>query len=85
MDFIVDPGPVIVGFDFSGDEMLRGEMLTLEQGLTVRYGLNGTGKSRLLRGIRGALLGSRGCDLGGRRLHASSSSSTNTCRSSLIL
>lgn len=57
MDFIVDPGPVIVGFDFSGDDMLRGEMHTLEQGLTVLYGLNGTGKSRLLRGIRGALLG----------------------------
>ncbi|WP_193597436.1 hypothetical protein [Microbacterium sp. YJN-G] len=48
---------VIVGFDFSGDPMLRGERLTFEEGLTVLYGLNGTGKSRLIRGIRGALLG----------------------------
>lgn len=54
---ISESNPVIVGFDFSGDDMLRGELLALEQGLTVLYGLNGTGKSRLLRGIRGALLG----------------------------
>lgn len=57
MDLSADRSSVIVGFDFSGDDMLRGELLTLDQGLTVLYGLNGTGKSRMLRGIRGALLG----------------------------
>lgn len=57
MDNSADTDVAVVGFDFSGDDMLRGDLLSFEQGLTVLYGLNGTGKSRLLRGIRGALLG----------------------------
>lgn len=57
MDSSAGRDTVIVGFDFSGDAMLRGSRLAFQQGLTVLYGLNGTGKSRMLRGIRGALLG----------------------------
>lgn len=57
MDYSTDTETVVVGFDFSGDDMLTGGLLSFDQGLTVLYGLNGTGKSRLLRGIRGALPG----------------------------
>jgi ABC-type molybdenum transport system ATPase subunit/photorepair protein PhrA len=39
--------------------LLEGEFLPLRQGLTVLYGLNGAGKTRLLRGIRAALTGVR--------------------------
>lgn len=49
----------IVGFEFTGDALLEGEFLPLRQGLTVLYGLNGAGKSRLLRGIQAALTGIR--------------------------
>lgn len=49
----------IVGFEFTGDQLLTGEMLRLRQGLTVLYGLNGAGKTRVLRGVRAALLGIR--------------------------
>lgn len=46
-----------MGFEFTGDPLLEGDFLPLRQGLTVLYGLNGAGKTRLLRGIRAALLG----------------------------
>ena len=51
------PVAPIVGFDFTGDPLLDGDFLPLRPGLTVLYGLNGAGKTRLLRGIRAALLG----------------------------
>lgn len=47
----------VVGFDFSGDALLNGEPFMLYEGLTVLYGQNGAGKTRLLRGMRNALLG----------------------------
>ena len=46
----------IVGFQFS-DGLLAPGYLPFGDGLTVLYGLNGAGKSRLLTGIRNALLG----------------------------
>jgi hypothetical protein len=49
----------IVGFEFTGDPLLEGDFLPLRRGLTVFYGLNGAGKTRLLRGIRAALTGVR--------------------------
>lgn len=49
----------IIGFELTGDELLEGEFIPLKQGLTVFYGLNGAGKTRLLRGIRSALTGER--------------------------
>ncbi|MBC7518099.1 MAG: hypothetical protein H7248_04325 [Microbacteriaceae bacterium] len=47
----------IVGFDFTRDELLSGEIVPLRSGLTVVYGLNGAGKSRLLNAMKAALLG----------------------------
>lgn len=47
----------IVGFEITGDPLLGGEFIPFRRGLTVLYGLNGAGKSRLLRGISGTLLG----------------------------
>ena len=47
----------VVGFEFTGDPLLQGEFVPLRQGLTVLYGLNGAGKTRLLRGVRAALTG----------------------------
>lgn len=49
----------IVGFEFTGDPLLEGTFLPLEEGLTVVYGLNGSGKTRLLTGITSALSGVR--------------------------
>lgn len=48
---------VIVGFEFTGDPLLEGEFVPLKRGLNVFYGLNGAGKTRMLRGMRAALLG----------------------------
>lgn len=53
----------IKGFEITGDAVLQDQFLPLEDGLTVVYGLNGAGKSRLLKGIRKALLG-EGSDIG---------------------
>lgn len=47
----------IIGFDLTGDHLLQGDFVSLQQGLTVLYGLNGAGKTRLAAGIRGALTG----------------------------
>lgn len=47
----------IVGFEITGDAVLEDSFLPMQDGLTAVYGLNGAGKSRLLRGIRYALLG----------------------------
>lgn len=47
----------VVGFDLAGDPLLNGDRLPFQDGLTVIYGLNGAGKTRLLEGIRGALTG----------------------------
>lgn len=47
----------IVGFEITGDAVLEDSFLPFQDGLTAVYGLNGAGKSRLLRGIRYALLG----------------------------
>lgn len=47
----------IVGFEVTGDAVLKDQFLPLQEGLTVVYGLNGAGKSRLLKGIRAALSG----------------------------
>lgn len=47
---------LVVGFQFAED-LLEGEPLVLEHGLSIVYGLNGAGKSRLLRGIRDAIGG----------------------------
>lgn len=49
----------ILGFEFTGDPLVEGNFLPLHRGLTVFYGLNGAGKTRLLRGIRAALTGVR--------------------------
>lgn len=46
----------VVAFAFSGDSLLSGEFI-LEPGLNVVYGLNGAGKTRLLRGVRASLIG----------------------------
>lgn len=47
----------IEGFEIAGDAVLQDQFLPLKDGITVIYGLNGAGKSRLLKGIRNALLG----------------------------
>lgn len=47
----------IVGFDFTNDSLLSGSVLELRPGLTVAYGANGAGKTRLLRGMNAALSG----------------------------
>lgn len=47
----------IVGFEIASDPMLQPQFLPLDSGLTVFYGLNGSGKTRLISGIRDALLG----------------------------
>lgn len=47
----------IVAFEFSHDALLAGEPLRLEDGLTVLYGANGAGKTRLLRGLKACLSG----------------------------
>lgn len=47
----------VVAFDLSGDSLLDGNPIYLQEGLTVAYGANGAGKSRLLNGIRDALQG----------------------------
>lgn len=47
----------IVGFEIASDPMLQPQFLPLDPGLTVFYGLNGSGKTRLISGIRDALLG----------------------------
>lgn len=52
------PTPIL-GFEVTGDTLLEGDFLPLREGLTVLYGLNGAGKTRLLRGMRAALLGVR--------------------------
>lgn len=49
----------IVGFEIASDAMLQPQFLPLDSGLTVFYGLNGSGKTRLISGIRDALLGVR--------------------------
>lgn len=49
----------VVGFEFTHDPLLQGEFLPFHQGLTVRYGLNGAGKTRLAEGMRAALTGVR--------------------------
>jgi hypothetical protein len=49
----------VVGFDLGDDSLLQSAFLPLRQGLTVVYGLNGAGKTRLLRGIQSALAGIR--------------------------
>jgi predicted ATPase len=47
----------VVGFEFTGDPLLQGALLPFRQGLTVVYGLNGAGKTRLTEGVRAALTG----------------------------
>lgn len=47
----------VVGFEFTGDPVLQGRFLPFRDGLTVLYGLNGAGKTRLADGIRAALTG----------------------------
>lgn len=48
----------LVGFVFPGDALLETETpLEVRRGLNVLYGLNGAGKSRVLRAIQSALLG----------------------------
>ena len=47
----------VVGFEFTGDELLEGGFIPFREGLTVVYGLNGAGKTRLIEGMRAALTG----------------------------
>ena len=51
----------IVGFELLGDPVLGGEFMAFGDGLNVLYGLNGTGKTRLLTGIRNSLPGIASC------------------------
>ncbi|WP_309065800.1 ATP-binding protein [Microbacterium sp.] len=69
------PTPIL-GFELTGDPLLEGEFLPLRQGLTVLYGLNGAGKTRLIRGVRAALLGVRDDIEIGMIVRAEPSSST---------
>jgi predicted ATPase len=47
----------VVGFEFTGDSLLQGDFLPFREGLTIFYGLNGAGKTRLSEGVRAALTG----------------------------
>lgn len=49
----------IVGFVPCGDPVITGDMIPLQEGLSVIYGLNGTGKTRFLRGVRAAINGAQ--------------------------
>lgn len=49
----------VVGFEFTGDPLLEGGFIPFDDGLTVIYGLNGAGKTRLVEGMRAALTGVR--------------------------
>lgn len=49
----------LVGFECTSDSVISGEFVPFEHGLTVLYGLNGAGKTRLLDGMRNALTGVR--------------------------
>ena len=49
----------VVGFMVAGDPLLDDGLLRVAEGLNVVYGLNGAGKTRVLAGIRDALLGCR--------------------------
>ncbi|MGK2932133.1 MAG: hypothetical protein ACSLFD_05110 [Solirubrobacterales bacterium] len=50
---------VILGFEVAGDPLLGQAFIPFRSGLTVFYGLNGAGKSRLMSGVTAALRGER--------------------------